>query len=128
MAVRPRGHRNKLWMTILLRLPSGMWLRINQEGLRRFGSMFPLTRGPFWYRSFHPQPVVARSLAGSSDSHLALASARHQSKKTRCPGMPHMCTEAAGHGHTRPQDWIPDVSCSASCQVQAICITAAIRA
>ena len=29
-------------------------LRINQEGLRRFWSMFPRTRGPFWDRSFGP--------------------------------------------------------------------------
>ena len=34
----------------------GVWLKIKQEGLRRFGSMFPLARVPFWYRFFEPQP------------------------------------------------------------------------
>ena len=28
------------------------WLKIKQEGLRGFLSMFPLARGPFWYRFF----------------------------------------------------------------------------
>ena len=31
-------------------------LKINQEGFRRFWSMFPLTRVPFWYCFFEPQP------------------------------------------------------------------------
>ena len=30
--------------------------QINQEGLRRCWSMFPLARVPFWYRFFEPQP------------------------------------------------------------------------
>ena len=33
-----------------------VWLKIKQEGLRRFWSMFPLTRVPFWHRIFEPQP------------------------------------------------------------------------
>ena len=33
-----------------------VWLKMKQEGLRRFWSMFPLTRVPFWYRFFEPQP------------------------------------------------------------------------
>ena len=33
-----------------------MWLKNKQEGLRRFWSMFPLTRVPFWYRLFEPLP------------------------------------------------------------------------
>ena len=33
-----------------------VWLKINQEGLRRFWSMFPLARVPFWYRVFEPPP------------------------------------------------------------------------
>ena len=33
-----------------------MWLKIKQEGLRRFWSTFPLTRVPFWYRFLEPQP------------------------------------------------------------------------
>ena len=33
-----------------------VWLKINQEGFRRFWSMFPLTRVSFWYRLFEPQP------------------------------------------------------------------------
>ena len=38
--------------------PIGIWvlLRIKQEGLRRFWSVFPLTRVPLWYRFFEPQP------------------------------------------------------------------------
>ena len=35
-----------------------VWLKIKQEGLRRLWSMFPLTRVPFWYRFFSPQPNV----------------------------------------------------------------------
>ena len=31
-------------------------LKIKPEGLRRFWSMFPLTRVPVWYRLFEPQP------------------------------------------------------------------------
>ena len=37
-----------------------MWLKIKQ-GVRRFWSMFPLTRVPFWYRFFEPQPVGTTS-------------------------------------------------------------------
>ena len=33
-----------------------VWLKIKQEGLRWSWSMFPLTRVPFWYRFFEPQP------------------------------------------------------------------------
>ena len=35
---------------------SWVWLKIDQEGLRGFWSMFPLTRVPFWYRFFEPHP------------------------------------------------------------------------
>ena len=39
-----------------------VWLKIQQEGLRRFFvSMFPLTRVPFWCRFFEPQPYCAIS-------------------------------------------------------------------
>ena len=34
-----------------------VWLKIKEEGLRRFWSMFPLTRVPFRYRFFEPPPV-----------------------------------------------------------------------
>ena len=38
-----------------------LWLKIKQEGLRGFWSMFPLTdRVPFGYRFFEPQPHVPR--------------------------------------------------------------------
>ena len=33
-----------------------VWLKIKQEGLRRFWFMFPLTRLPYWYRFFEPRP------------------------------------------------------------------------
>ena len=33
-----------------------VWLKIQQEGLRRFWSIFPLTRIPFWYQFFEPYP------------------------------------------------------------------------
>ena len=35
-----------------------VWLKIKQEGLRRFWSMFPLTRVPFWHGFFEPQPYI----------------------------------------------------------------------
>ena len=35
-----------------------LWLKIKQEGLRGLWSMFPLTRVPFWYRFFEPQPHI----------------------------------------------------------------------
>ena len=35
-----------------------VWLKIKQQGLRKFWSMFPLTRVPFWYRFFEPQPYL----------------------------------------------------------------------
>ena len=38
------------------------WLKIKDLGLRRFWSMFPLTRVPFWYRFFEPQPSNDHSL------------------------------------------------------------------
>ena len=40
------------------------WLKIKQEGLRRFWSMFPLSRVPFWYWFFEPQPTVGIVLVG----------------------------------------------------------------
>ena len=33
-----------------------VWLKVKQEGLRRFWPMFPLTSNPFLYRFFEPQP------------------------------------------------------------------------
>ena len=35
-----------------------VWPKIKQEGLRRFWSMFLLTRVPFWHRFFEPQPLA----------------------------------------------------------------------
>ena len=40
------------------------WLKIKQEGLRRFWSMFPLTRVPFWHQLFEPQPFVVAAFKG----------------------------------------------------------------
>ena len=34
----------------------GVAQNLNRRGLHRFWSMFPLTRVPFWYRFFEPQP------------------------------------------------------------------------
>ena len=34
------------------RIPRWVWLKINYERLRKFWSMFPLTRVPFWYVFF----------------------------------------------------------------------------
>ena len=42
-----------------------VWLKIKQEGLRRFWSMCPLTRVPFWYRFFEPQPCYFASAPAS---------------------------------------------------------------
>ena len=39
--------------------PKWVRLKINQEGLRNVWSMFPLTRVPFWYRLFEPQPSIS---------------------------------------------------------------------
>ena len=39
-----------------------VWLKINQQGLRRFWSIFPLTRVPFWYRFFEPQPFDDKAI------------------------------------------------------------------
>ena len=33
-----------------------LWLKITQEGLRGFWSVFPLTKVPFWNRFFEPLP------------------------------------------------------------------------
>ena len=47
-------------MGICLRITIWLWLKIKQEGLRGFWSMFPLTRVPFWYRVFEPHPYTGR--------------------------------------------------------------------
>ena len=41
-----------------------MWLKIEQEGLRRFLSTFPLTRVPCWYS--HSHMSVRRSSRGTA--------------------------------------------------------------
>ena len=51
-----------------------VWLKIKQEGLRRFWSMFPLTRVPFWYRFFEPQPYY-KSPSPQSELRRAFAGA-----------------------------------------------------
>ena len=52
--------RMRTWQEPFLRrishLCKWLWLKIKQEGLGRFWSMFPLTRVPLWYRFFEPQP------------------------------------------------------------------------
>ena len=45
--------RERQWTRIP---PKWVWLKIKPEGLRRFWSMFPLARVPFWYRLLEPQP------------------------------------------------------------------------
>ena len=40
---------------------SSVWLKIKEEGLRRFRSMLPLTRVPFWCRFLEPPPRSWRS-------------------------------------------------------------------
>ena len=39
--------------------PKWVWLKITQEGLRRFWSIFPLTRVPFWNSGFLSSQMVA---------------------------------------------------------------------
>ena len=51
---------------------SWVWLKIKQEGLRRFWSMFPPTRVPFWYRFFEPPPFKSRNLYISNVHKLRL--------------------------------------------------------
>ena len=41
---------------IYIHIYTRVWLNIKQEGLRRFWSICPLTRVPFWDRFFEPQP------------------------------------------------------------------------
>ena len=45
--------------------PNWVWLKIKQEGLRRFWSMFPLARVAFWCRFVEPQPIVPCPLGES---------------------------------------------------------------
>ena len=42
--------------TVLTTTAICLWLKIKQEGLRRFWSMFLITRVPSWYQFFEPQP------------------------------------------------------------------------
>ena len=58
-----------------------VWLKIRQQGLRRFWSMFPRTTVPLWYRVFQSQPngfsvrPTALSIIGPThDSTLSPAS------------------------------------------------------
>ena len=50
-----------------------LWLKIKLEGLRRFWSMFPLTRVPFWYRFFEPQLNI-ENVPGQSGEVIGLFS------------------------------------------------------
>ena len=43
-----------------------VWLKVKQPGLRRFWSMFPLTRAPFWYRFLSLSAHVKALLSWSS--------------------------------------------------------------
>ena len=39
-----------------------VWRKIKQLGLRRFWSLVPFAKVPFWYRVFEPQPFISISL------------------------------------------------------------------
>ena len=43
---------------LLSPIPRWVWVKINPPENRRFWSMFPFTRIPFWARMFDPQPCV----------------------------------------------------------------------
>ena len=48
-----------LWFEWRCRKDHHLGVAQKQEGLRRFWSMFPLSRVPFWYRFFEPLPSVS---------------------------------------------------------------------
>ena len=71
-----------------------MWLNINQEGLRRFWSMLPLTRVPFWYRFFEPQPCVFGRPPQTAFTFKARSSVGHR--------VPRLAKVSAPRGATAP--------------------------
>ena len=46
--------------------------QIQQERLRRFWPLFPLTRVPFWFQFFEPQPYYGFALFDGIDLHEAV--------------------------------------------------------
>ena len=59
-----KTQRGSHGLTTTLHYYTMAWLKMKQEGLRRFWSMFLLTWVPFWYRFFEPQPHVTVSGSG----------------------------------------------------------------
>ena len=57
------------------------WLKIKELGLRRFWSMFPLTRVPFWYWFFSHTHVVCPPL----EQCIYLDRERHWTTLLLCP-------------------------------------------
>ena len=70
------------------------WLKIKQEGLHRCWSMFPLTRVPFWYRFFEPQPF------GFEMAVTSAAYKSHRGSKTWRPSKPPTRPEAGTRSTT----------------------------
>ena len=73
-----------------------LWVKIKQEGLRRFWSMFPLTRVPFWYRSFEPLPMKSTVWAAVGSHHVSPAT-----KATACRLKKQSCLANKTRGPSR---------------------------
>ena len=58
-----------------------VWLQTSQ-GLRRFWSIFPVTRVPFWYRFLEPQPNIWTRK--STFKHIVLVKAEEDADVSHC--------------------------------------------
>ena len=79
-----------------------VWLKIKQEGLGRFWSMFPLTRVPFWHRFFEAPPFVARSGAGGLPVHRGARLRLRDPRRGARPGAGHGGGVAGGDARQDP--------------------------
>ena len=75
-----------------------VWLKIKKQGLRRFWSMFPLTRVPFWYRFFEPCATCL-----NLGRPQRLPGARDSFAEVRAPGPPRGGSAAVAAGEERPK-------------------------
>ena len=83
----PSRKRPEIWV----------WLKIKQEALHRFWSMFPLTRVPFW-RFFEPQHATA------CHSHMPVSRRHGSLNRELAPGRGqrtplYRCSTLMGFGH-----------------------------
>ena len=80
-----------------------LWLEIKELGLRRFESLFPFTKGPFWVHLFEPLPVTS----GSGVLLVALAqmapNTRSSSREGRIFWVPHFSGRLSKSRGTLPK-------------------------